>query len=81
MAFQWGGVIASSQCGIPMRYSIDFVGSTFSILNGMITNSFLTAVVSSRTTCGDRFECDEKISTTTLLPSIPSTIASGKFFP
>jgi len=51
-----GGVIASSQCGTLIRYSMDFDGVISSIRNGTIIIPLFTALVISRNTCGDTLE-------------------------
>src|SRR5580700_2940610 len=60
-----GGVSASSQCTVPMKYSSDWVGVMFSIRSGTIGMPLLTARSTSRPTCGDWLAWDEKTRTMT----------------
>src|SRR5437763_1601191 len=54
-----------------MKYSRSFEGTTFSTRNGMIATPLFTARSISRITCGEPFECLEKITTITELAPMP----------
>ena len=83
-----GGVNASSQCGVEMKYSSALLGTVSSIRTGMIGRPLATARSTSRLIYGDSFACCEKISTSTLAPviavtidlpqSIPGTMSRGR---
>jgi len=69
--------MASSQCISPRKYSIDFVGMTFSIRTGMMATPLLAARSISRRTCDESFAFDEKIRTITRHRSMASMIAAA----
>ena len=71
-----GGVSASSQCGVLIKYSSALLGSTSSIRSGMMGIPLLTARSTSRFICGDALECPEKTSTITFEPEIASMMHS-----
>ena len=58
-----GSVNASSQCEELTKYSIDFDSTTFSMRKGMIGIPLLTALSTSRSTCGEVFELLENTKT------------------
>ena len=76
-----GGVNASSQCGVEMKYSSALLGTVSSIRTGMIGRPLATARSTSRLIYGDSFACCEKISTSTLAPVIAVTIELAPIHP